>query len=592
MFTRRNLAAAVALLATMFLAASARAQAIRELPADAIVVIKVNNLQSISGKIAAMAKQMKLDELMPPLADPLGALRQQLNIREGLNGAGDLIVGIYEPAGTGEPDMVVLVPVSDFKAFLGNMKDVKEEGGIASFTWPGESEPTFAAARGGFAAVSTRKELLTKPAAGVEPTAFAAKHLASADMAAYVNIKPLAAKALPALRNERPNMMKQIEAGLATAPGMNPKFAPVIKALVSQCLNVAEGALETTQSAVLAVNIGKSGITATLAAEFVPDSYIGKMMASMKHADSSLLTGLPSGRKFLLYGGMVIDSAIMLRLLEDFTGPIVKELEAAGPDAKPIIDLIESSKNMLKASESAAFAYVAPAGPIGQQGAIQSVALMRGDAAKLAEIQKGQMQGVAGLMKLLPQTPGTSMTFEVKPAAKTVDGVSLDQATMQFKVDPNTPEGAMAAQVVNLIYGPGGWTGYMGAVDAKTCVQVMGGGDELLGQVIAAVKKQDAGVAEAQYVKAVDAQLPAKRIATYYLAVDNIASTIMQYMAAFGMPVQAKIAPDLSPVATAISAEGPVLRIDLVLPADLMENIVAVVLQFAAPRAAPRPGQL
>jgi len=589
MFTRRHFATTVAVLAMLFTAVAARAQGVRELPADALVVIKINNLQALSGKIAAMAKQMKLDELVPPLADPLGALKQQLNIREGLNARGDLIIGIYEPAGTGEPDRVILVPVTDFKAFMGNMKDVKEEGGISSFTWPGESEPTFAVARGGFAAVSTRKELLTKGAGGVEPTGFAAKHLASADAAAYVDIKRIAAKALPELKKHRPEIMKQLEAGM---PGVDPKFRPVMKVLVSQALNVAEGALETTQSAVMAVNIGKNGINTVLAAEFAPEGYMGRMLASFKQTDAPLLTGLPSSRKLLLYGGMVIDSTNMLRLLEDFMGPIAKELEAAGPDGKAILDLIDSIKQALKVTDSMAFAYVAPTGQIGQQSALQAVSLMRGDAAKLAGIYKNQMQGVANLMRLLPQAPGTSVDVQVKPGAKTVDGVSLDQMVMQFKFDANTPEGAAAAQRINLMYGPGGWTGYMGAADARTYLLVMGGGDELLGQVVAAAKKNDEGVAAANNVKAVDAQLPAKRIGVWYLAVDNIASMIMQYMAAFGMPAQVKIAPDLSPIAFSLAAEGSVLRMDMVLPADLMENIIAVVVQFAAaPKAAPRPAQ-
>ena len=52
-------------------ALQARAQVLKQVPSDAMVVIKVNNLQATSGKVGALAKQFGIDQILVPLADPL-----------------------------------------------------------------------------------------------------------------------------------------------------------------------------------------------------------------------------------------------------------------------------------------------------------------------------------------------------------------------------------------------------------------------------------------------------------------------------------------------------------------------------------------
>src|ERR1043165_7244452 len=81
---------------------------------------------------------------------------------------------------------------------------------------------------------------------------------------------------------------------------------------------------------------------------------------------------------------------------------------------------------------------------------------------------------------LMPQAPGMNMAMEVKPGAKTVDGTALDQFSMKFNFDKNTPEAAQAQQMITMMYGPNGLNGYMGALSDRNYLMVMGGDDELL----------------------------------------------------------------------------------------------------------------
>src|SRR4051812_18227877 len=157
---RRFTLAVVAL--AMFLASgAARAQVLPLVPSDALVVIKIKNMQDVSSKIATLSQQWGLANIRPELNDPLGTILTVGGLGPGLNRNGEAAIAILKSStGAQEPDVVVLVPVSDFKAFAGALPNAKTEGEVTTFN-PGGKE-VFAANWGQYAAVSPQKELLAK----------------------------------------------------------------------------------------------------------------------------------------------------------------------------------------------------------------------------------------------------------------------------------------------------------------------------------------------------------------------------------------------------------------------------------------------
>src|SRR5207249_4913136 len=111
--------------------------------------------------------------------------------------------------------------------------------------------------------------------------------------------------------------------------GDSEKFAPVIKVLVSQLINVADSSLRDAQAATVSISIGENGISSTVMAEFEPSSYIGSMAKNLKNSDKSMLTGLPAG-KYLFFGGAVNDPATVGKVFDDFVSPISAELTKVG----------------------------------------------------------------------------------------------------------------------------------------------------------------------------------------------------------------------------------------------------------------------
>jgi len=564
---------------TLFLCTAIRAQGIKQLPANPLVVIRMNNPEGISKKLADWSQKLGLANFDPAFGDPLGALKKQLNIKEGLDGKGEVVVGIYESPQPGdEPLVVALLPVSDYKAFLGNLANLKTEGEVSQFTLPDEQEPFYAANWGKFAAITPTKDLLTKKPEGVEVTASAAKQLDANDVTIFANMKVVSAKALPKFREGRGQVLAGLDAELKRNPQMNQKFTPVLKTIVNQLLNGVEQFLNDSQSATFGINIATQGITTSLQAEFTPDSYCGKTVASFKNSNATLTTGLPA-RKYFAFGGSVMDPKVTAKVMEDILGPIQKDLAALGDDTKGILTAIDSMKAGMSTVESFSFGYVQPT-QIGNQSVIQAVMVYEGDAKKLAEAERAYMQASADIFKLMPQAPGMNMAMEVTPGAKTVEGVALDQFSMKFNFDANTPEAAQAKQMINMFYGPNGLNGFMGALGDRNYLMVMGGDDELLTNSIQSAKKKEDAVSQTDLVKSISAQLPKDRAIVYYVAIDNIATTVLDFMGQMGFKIPLKL-PEMSPIGVSMSTEGPVLRIDTAVSSDMIEKLVSAGMQAA-----------
>jgi hypothetical protein len=274
-----------------------------------------------------------------------------------------------------------------------------------------------------------------------------------------------------------------------------------------------------------------------------------------------------------------MDPKVTAKILDDVLGPISKELAAAGDDTKGLVTALENLKAGMVTMDRFSFGYVQPTA-VGQQSVIQAVAVYEGDAKKLAEAERAYLQASADMFKLMPQAPGMNMAMEVKPAAKTVDGVALDQFSMKFNFDKNTPEAAQAQQMINMFYGPGGLNGFMGAIDDKNYVLVMGGDDELLSTAIGSAKKKEDTLSQGDMVKAISAQLPKDRVIVYYVALDNIATTVLDFMGQMGFKIPLRL-PEMSPIGISMSTEGAVLRIDTAISSDMIEKLVSAGMQAA-----------
>lgn len=574
----RGIVLAVALVVAV--AQFAKAQVLDQIPTDALIVVKVRNLAETNTKLTNFFKELGVDQMVPELADPLGSLKKQLNIQQGLDEKGEIAFVFIDPAASGAegPDqsLLLLIPVSDYKAFTGNFADAKTEGDLTEVQFPQDPDPSFIASWGKFAAISPSKALLgKKPEGGVKLAGLTAKELANKDAIFYANLVAIRKTALPSLKSAREDAIAEATRSLT---GANEKYVPVAKAVVGQALNVVERFLEDAHSASYGISFGANGINGTLMTEFEQGTYLGDNVKKITNSNDAMLTGLPN-TKYLVYGGFVSSPEATVKVVDDTLAPIIKEVTALGEEGKPLLAYVDSLKKMWNATRGAQYGMVAPSGMLGQDSIIQVVQAINGDSKAIGEAQKSMLEHQQELMTILDPN-GVQAKTAVTPNSKTIDGVTLDEYKTDFSGQPNNPQAAHMQQMMQMIYGASGLNVFSGALDNKTRVIGMGVSEEVLQQLITATKTKDDSLAKSEGVALVSSELPKQRIMVAYVAVDNVITTGLKYAGAMGMNVPLNIPPNQPPFGVTVATEGTAIRVDTFLPTQLVKSVTAAVIQL------------
>lgn len=479
--------------ALMLMAGGAvRGQVLDQVPGDAVLVIKFNNLQQTSNKAGVLAQQWGLAAMSPEMQDPLSAILNRVKLTAGVNKAGDAAFVMLGGQGQAEPKGLFLVPVADYQAFLGNFPDTKVQGEVASFTLPDGGRTAYAAKWGNYAAISNEKEALANKPGGLKVGGLAGRELQSKDVVLFANMPALRDRALPELQKARVKMVAELNRQAATtrpapttAEAQKRMMLPAAKALVNRVLDVAEGFMTDARGVTVGINLSGEGISSTTLVEFEPTSYAGRIVGALKNTNQNLLVGLPD-EKYVMLGGCTVDSQTLAKLVDDFMSPISGELDNSGTAGKKIQDYISAMKQTLTASRSEAFGAVAPAGNIGMESLLQTVTVISGDAATMLESQRKMIATQEAIQDVFGNVKANKVT--ITDNAKTVDGVNFTQYQVQFGATGRTPQEMQAAQMMKMLFGPKGMVFYTGVVDPKHVVSVSGGNEMLLADAVVSVK--------------------------------------------------------------------------------------------------------
>jgi hypothetical protein len=294
-----------------------------------------------------------------------------------------------------------------------------------------------------------------------------------------------------------------------------------------------------------------------------------------------MLNGLPQA-KYLMYGGGKNDPAVTNKMIDDFTKPILAELDKVGDEkSKAIATYITSLKKQVSAATGQTFGMVAPTGNLGQEPIFQLLNIMTGDVKTLRTSYADMMKTQEEIMKAFAGQAAAEMAkTNITPNAKTVDGVSFDQIQTKFNMEAAGPDGKQAEMMMTYMYGPGGVNVLVGDVSDKLIV-AMGVPDTVLSNTITAVKSNAAPLADDARLKTVAAGLPKTHTGVFFVAIDEIVSTGITYAKQFGMPVPVQLPPDLPPIGISVGTEGSVMRADAYIPNSLVQSLVAAGMQAA-----------
>jgi hypothetical protein len=564
----------------MSLPVSARADVMEKIPSDALIVEKINHLDQVNAKLSDFLQQLGLTDMVPAMKNPMQALTDQLGIGPGIDMSKDAAIVLCNgPMDDRKPPLLMLFPVSDYKAFVGSLETVRTEGDATVVHFKHEHEDTYVADWGGYAAVSTKAEYVNGKHDGLKVTGASVKQLADSDLCLYVNFPALKTLLRPQLEKGSGALMELLN---SNAGDMDAGKKKLIEVAGKQVIGMADRFLQDAEGTTVAINFGKNGITATMVVDFTPGSYLGSIVSNLKTTDGPLLAGLPklASDNYMFFGGGVQNPEAMTKVIADVMKPVIDQLDTMGADGAKIKSVVESYKTMFTSFDGATFGVIAPTAALGQGSLLRIVGTYSGDAQVMKDASVKGAKDQAEMMAVFgggDNNPMSLMKTTVTPNAKTIADVKFDK--VQSEIDPNNTSMAatQAANFLTQVYGPEGAVVLEGVADPKTMILSMGNDDEFIAKVIAAAKgHQDELTAD---VKMIDAELPKKRFAVGYIAVDQFVTTVLSYMRANGMAVPIQLPANLPPIGFNMGTDGSALRVDVFVPITLTQSLVQAGIQ-------------
>lgn len=574
--------AAVAIAASLAVAGSVRADVISEkVPDGALAVLKFNNIGASSQKLSALGDKLGVSLFVPWLSDPLGALKQELKLKNGVKDDGEIAFVMVDPKGGKPADAVfALIPVTDYATLIANLEGAKTEGKITSYA-QADGKTVYLADWGGYAAVSpTRAMVESTPGTGLKLPARAAKETTDNDLTVYANIAALRGPLTQQLTQSRDKAKTEIAEQLKRENQIPAQYHPAVQAAVEQGLNVVEAFLRDADAATIGLTLTEGGIKQNVVAEFKGGSYLAGIANGFTAADKPLLTGLPA-TKYLAFFGIAPSSETLNKLIDDLSKPVVDALPKDDEKTAVVPEYLSHMKSLLGHIKTYGFGFMTPEGAVGQSALLQPVGVIRGDADQILSSTKELTEKYAPKVNELVAAaqPGNAMKQTYTENVRTIDGVSFNSLTTEF-----TGEGPAAnqqKQAFQLIYGAEKVDYLFGNAGGTVVSFLKSTTDEQAKSVIDTAKAGTAPLADAEAVKAVAANLPKNRFAEGYIALDEILATGLRAAAQFGAIKEGsvQVPPNLQPIGLSLASENNALEYTGYISSDLIQALVTVGVQ-------------
>jgi len=293
--------------------------ALDAVPAGAQIVFVVPNLQEMSDSVARVNTELGIHS--PEMSDVLGMMKMQGGIEHGLDDTGSMLVVLPNVTslfmgGGNEPPILMMIPVTDYAAFVGNFGATPDENGNADFVMP-DGTPFYAKSQGDYAIMSPMQMMIMGYTPGNNAAGLLEKigsqgesALGNSDVTILVDVETLA-----------PMVMPMIDMGLMAATMEMQQMAeqdPTAK----QALVAMQGfsqAVKATMSSLRGLSISihdsENGLVMDWGAALVPDSALAKVLPGGEVDPAALIAQLPA-EMALLTAAMDMEAINMKYIVE------------------------------------------------------------------------------------------------------------------------------------------------------------------------------------------------------------------------------------------------------------------------------------
>ncbi|MEE9211289.1 MAG: hypothetical protein V3U29_01420 [Phycisphaeraceae bacterium] len=589
--------------------AQAVADALDQAPAGAHLVLVVPSLSGASAKLAMLNQEMELEN--PELDDALANFKQQLGMVEGVDDDGALLLVVtdFGPAiaWENEPDMLLLVPVTDYDAFVGNFTG--QADAVAAPTEPGEyTEPSapadpsdgittltmpwgqtgFVKRAGSFAAMSPTRQVVQ----AYEPGGAAADYmamvgqmgadcLATSDAAILLNMEALAPLVQPKLQEGLDEAQAQMAVNMP-----DPAAATALFSIYADAVNAI---VRDVAGAVLAVDLTEQGGGYTYAVQFKKGSPLAGLFPGGGRGASNYLSMLPD-QPYIIAGSFDLSGIGVSRMIDDLLAALPED---AG-QMTWMVDLYKQSLPMSKQVKGGAWAWYAPdpaaaMGPMGQGmlNFVQVVEVEHGPT-YLADTRKS-LESMKQLKYPIDGAEGQfAMSFNVDytPNAIEIDGVQIDQYQFQMNMPPEMMQ--QMGQMGPMMMMMGGYSGYI-AAKGNYIITTTTLDPQTIRAVLSLVD-EPTGLGTDGPIPGLRGSLTPDPMADGYLSVSGIVNGFGMFMAMMGVgPIEAPA--DLPPLAMSASVKDGGIAGRLFVPMETAKYVKDLVMQFV-PMMGGGPGDV
>jgi thioredoxin 1 len=432
------------------------------------------------------------------------------------------------------PRAVLLVPVTDYNAFLGNFQP-QTHGDVSTIQLTGKQ--MFVKQAGGYAVLSELQDAVANyaPAAGndFEKNAghFGSKVLGGSDIMVYVDLGTVG----PVLQPFVAMGMMQAQQQLADpALGPDMKMAQAMMGLYGDAINAV---LRDSKSAVIGLDLSAQGIGLSGSVQFKPDTPTAQMFAKSGQ-DKLDFNRLPN-RPYLFATSMDLSGLPLQQMLDAIAGRFPADSGFSG--------IMKNAVEMMKnAGDQAQQAYYSPDLAAGPGSFLNAVTVYTSD--NPAAFIKQYKQSILA-MNNLEIAPNSKYTTSYTDNVMQIDGRNVDQFSLKMQLPPEAMQQLGPAAMLFA----GDMGGYV--VPTQQAVVMSQGADPML-------IKQAIGVADGKGENALNTdagitamrkQLYDHRVAETYIGVGSIMNLANTFIAMFAPDAALQVPPNLPPVASSVS---------------------------------------
>jgi len=543
-------------------------QALQTIPADALGVICIPNIEQGDQAFHQTLERLALTPMVPPPNHSVASMLQTyLGMSAGLNPRGALLIVMLPAPSIMElgDQMAMLVPVQDSKALLEAMKGTPGEGDVWTVTIMGE--PVQALALKSHVAFGRTAELVQafKKATADQNVD---KKLNEQDRKSLDGLSAFVwLDAAGVIELARP----QIDMFLPMITSMQAASGPFGAAQAKSTKETLDTLLEGSRSFMFGLKLNEAGLALRVHIQAKDGTKLAKQMEVQPAPGAqALLAGLPAS-DYMLAGGWYQNPEATKESFDSSLGAYFdagKDMENV--DAEQVKKLRESTQEFAQMATAARFTVDALAG--GDGGLVGLTLLLETrDAEKCIRLLEGIL-AAAAKVSTDEEVLGYFTPLSFAPATEEVANTKVHELRYDVsklaEVDPDDFE------ELKPVIGKDGLLFRLAAVGSKRVLVAFGGGTERMAKLIEAARTDEAPLAADAGIQRVHKHLPEKPVAEFYVAVDRIVQWYQKAAEAMDeepLPIEA---PTLhAPLAMATTSGKTWTQTDLFVPAELMVAI-------------------